>query len=96
MNIKSEILENSFAEKLRMEIIIDREAFLLLCDQLARLAVEWRQKDLVDKQLVQELYVLPTIIKGAADGLREHKPTMAAEIDEMAYTIDGLIIDALA
>ena len=96
MNIKDEILANPFVEKLRNEVKIDQQAFELLCDQLALLASEWSNQSHVDKLLVQELYALPTIIKGAADGLRGHLPAEAAQLDDLAITIDGLILEALA
>ena len=95
MNLKNEILENPFVEKLRNEVIIDTGAFDLLCSQLAALGTEWSSQAMVDKQLVQELYALPTIIKGAADGLRFHQPDRAAQLDDMCITIDGLILEAL-
>jgi hypothetical protein len=95
MSLKDEILANPFAERLRNEVKIDVQAFELLCNQLTALAREWSSQPLVDKQLVQELYALPTIIKGAADGLRGHKPDLATQLDDMAITVDGLILEAL-
>lgn len=95
MSLKDEILTNPFVERLRNEMKIDFQAFDLLCNQLVALASEWSLQPLVDKQLVQELYVLPTIIRGAADGLRGHKPDLATQLDDMAITIDGLILEAL-
>jgi len=95
MTLKSEILANPFVERLRNEVKIDTQAFELLCDQLAALAREWSNQPLVDKQLMQELYALPTFIKGAADSLRAHKSEMATQLDEMAIIVDGLILEAL-
>jgi hypothetical protein len=50
----------------------------------------------VDKQLVQEIYALPAIIKGAADSFRGHRPDLASQLDDMAVAVDGLILEALA
>jgi hypothetical protein len=96
MSLKTNILTNPFAERLRNESKIDRDAFDLLCQQLGTLAGEWSGKELIDKQLVQELYALPTIIRGAADSLRNHRKDLASELDEMAITVDGLILECLA
>lgn len=95
MSLKDEIIANPFVERLRSEVKIDTQAFDLLCNQLAALAREWSSQSLVDKQLVQELYALPTIIKGAADGLRGHMPELATQLDDMVITVDGLILEAL-
>ncbi len=95
MSLKDDIIGNPFVEKLRNELEIDAQAFDLLCNQLGALANEWSTQSLVDKQLAQELYALPTIIKGAADALRGHKPDLAAELDEKAVIVDGLILEAL-
>jgi hypothetical protein len=96
MSIKDEILANPFLERLRNEVKIDRQAFDLLCRQIALLAIEWRPQSQLDKQLVRELYALPIIIRGAADGLRGHQSHQAEQLDEMVITIDGLILEALA
>jgi len=95
MSLKDEILANSFVQKLRDEVKIDVESFAQLCRQLESLADEWNTQPFVDKRLVQELYALPLIISGAAEGLRGHRPDLAAQLDEMAITVDGLILEAL-
>ena len=96
MSTKDRILGNPFTDKLRIEMQVDEAAYRDLCDQLVKLATEWRSEDFVDKQLMQELYVLSTIIRGVADSVRGHKPDVAAELDNMSSVIDGLITEALA
>jgi hypothetical protein len=96
MSLKDEILANPFVERLRNEARIDEGTFELLCGQLSSLATVWSGQTVIDKQLVQELCGLPMIIRGAADGFRRHQPERAAQLDEMAVVVDGLILDALA
>ena len=94
--IGEEILRNRFLDRLRNELIIDRSAYALLCDQLRRLATELSRKDSLPKPLAQELYVLPKVIHGVGLSLRPHRPDLADELDTMAHEIDALILECLA
>jgi hypothetical protein len=87
MTIASEILANP---------LVDKDAYALLCRQLRELSENWSGKGLIEKCVMQEIYVIPEIIRGTAGGLRGHSLTLASELDEMAIEVDGLIIDALA
>lgn len=96
MSLKDEILANPFVERLRNEMMIDHNAFGLLCEQLGALANEWRNEKRIDKQIAQELYGLTIIVKGAADSLRAREIDIASELDEMAIEIESLILECLA
>ncbi len=95
MDLKNEILSNPFLDRLRNELVLDRGAYLSLCSLLERLAKEWHTETFIDKQLVQELYALPTIVKGVADAIAVQRSDFAAELEQIAITLDGLILECL-
>ena len=94
--LKKTILNNKFVELLRSEIVIDQNEYQPLCDALKDLANEWVGTSFIDKELVQELYVLPQITRNVAQSLVEYQPDMSQKIEEMAMELDALILDCLA
>lgn len=97
MSLKySDIIKNDFVNRLRMELVIDSNEYNKLCGLLRSLAVEWRHELLVDKRIVQELYVLPTIVRGVASVFAASNPSRAAEIEDLAIELDALILECLS
>src|SRR5688500_9093876 len=94
--IKQAIVDNQFIEKLRNEMVVDKTAFATLCQSLKDLAQEWKKADNIDKELVQELYVLAPVTKNVADSLRGHRPELARELAEMAVELDSLVLNCLS
>jgi hypothetical protein len=76
-------------------MLIDQKEYNPLCEALKDLAEEWKEVSHVDKQLMQDLYVLPQITKNVAESLAQHQPEMAEKIEEMAMELDALILDCL-
>lgn len=95
-DLKMQILENRFIERLRLETVIDRDAYESLCRALKNLAEEWRGVSHVDKEVVQRLYVLYRVAMGVAEKLAPHQPEMAREIEKMAIEVDALVLHCLA
>lgn len=94
--LKTKILNNKFVDKLRTEMVIDPNEYNALCQALKDLADEWKGVSHVDREVVQDLYVLPKITKSVGESLIQHQPWMAQEIEEMAIELDALILDCLA
>jgi len=95
-DLKQTILQNQFLGKLRNEMVVDRRAFEALCQSLRELEQEWKSASNIDKELVQELYVLAPVTRNMADSLTGHRPDLAREIAELAEELDGLVLDCLS
>ena len=96
MDTKKAILSNSFLERLRTEMVVDREEYSRLCEALRELAREWRGRTLVDKEIAQDLYVLAPVAKSVADSIRAHNGDRASEIYELAVELDALVLECLS
>lgn len=94
--LKQSILRNPFVDRLRLERVVDEAAYRALCDALARLAQAWKGERLVDREVVQDLYVLAPITRNMADPLRKRSPEVADRVEEMAMEIDALVLECLA
>ncbi len=95
-NIKATIKANEFATKLREGYEIDREAFEALCTKLRGLKDIWQKQELIDKDLMSELYVIVLITYFSGQSAWEHRPDIAGEIMDMAATIDDLVLQCLS
>lgn len=93
--LKQSILQNPFVTRLRLERVVDETAYRALCDALARLAQAWKGERLVDRELVQDLYVLAPITRNMADHLRQTGAGTADRVEEMAMEIDALVLECL-
>jgi hypothetical protein len=93
--LKTKILRSKFVDRLRTEMVIDQNEYQPLCEALKELAVEWRGVSYIDKDVAQDLYVLPQITKNVAQSLVSYQPEMARKIEEMAMELDALILDCL-
>src|ERR1700743_3512129 len=65
--LKSAILNNRFADILRMEQRIDSESFKDLCKALKQLRNEWRGQTTVDREIVADLVCQLTVIRNMGD-----------------------------
>jgi len=93
--LKTKILNNRFVERLRTEMVIDQNEYRPLCEALKDLANAWKGVPYIDKELMQDLYVLPQITRNVAQSLVEHQPEMAQKMEEMVLELDALILDCL-
>jgi hypothetical protein len=94
--LKARILGNQFIEKLRVQIVVDRVEFDALCQCLLELVDVWRDCPRIDKEIVQELYVLAPVTEGVARSLDQKQPKLAREIHEMATRLDALVLQCFA
>lgn len=93
--LKARILDNRFILRLRNELLIDRNAFASLCADLRALAEEWREAEMVDKELVQELYILAPVTWNVGRSFVGHNPEVAAEIEDLGIELDALVLECL-
>jgi hypothetical protein len=96
MSVESEILNNKFIHRLRNEAVVDRAEYDHLVELLGRLSIQWNGQKLVDKAVVQELYVLAPVTKNIAESLRDHAPERASELETLAVELDALVLECLA
>ena len=96
MSVESEILNNKFIHRLRNEAVVDRAEYDHLVELLGRLSIQWNGQKLVDKAVVQELYVLAPVTKNIAESLRDHAPECASELETLAVELDALVLECLA
>ncbi|MDQ3099607.1 MAG: hypothetical protein M3Q44_07735 [bacterium] len=91
--LKSEILANQFIYKLRLEFKIDEIEYSQLIRSLSELSLLWKSEKLIDKQLMEVLYGLPSVIR---EQIREEYPKeQQNRLIEMKIKIDGLILECL-
>jgi len=93
--IKRAILANSFMDELRGNSIIDKVAFNELCDRLRELASIWRVSSIIDKELMQELYVLSvmTLYQWLLPSWSENE---RKQLWDMFVELDNLVLECLA
>lgn len=93
--IKWAILDNEYIMKLRTEFVIDNEEYAKLCQSLRALAPLWQKETCIDKELMQELYILAPVILYQA--LRSEYPAeVNRQLWEMHDEIDALVLECLA
>ena len=95
-DLKQEILQNKFIEKLRNELVVDTGAFESLCRSLRNLELEWKGVSTIDKALAQELYVLATVTQNMSTVLAGTQPDIARELTKAAIELDALVINCLS
>lgn len=92
----TEILDNSYLEKLRTEIILDKQEYERLCSSLRDLSKAWKGIKNIDKKIVQELYVLAPVTRNVAESLQEYDSKLAQEIEALSLQLDALVLECLA
>ncbi len=92
----SNILQNSYLDRLRIELVIDKKSYKELCYSLKCLAREWKGVKNIDKRIMQELYVLAPVTKNIAESVKEYNSHLAHEIEELAIELDALVLECLA
>jgi hypothetical protein len=91
--LKERILKNVFASR-PLELDIDEGAYQDLVKALSDLAVAWQGEKLVEKEIVQDLYVLVSIIRNRLESLRREKDESGvAELEDMFIEIDRLVME---
>ena len=94
--LRARYFSNGFIDALRNEVRIDEADWQALKACLRDLAAEWRGVHDVDKDIVQDLFALPTIVRGVAHGLEPHDPERSKDLFERAAELEALILEALA
>jgi hypothetical protein len=94
--VRSRYFSNRFVERLRLEVVVDEQEWAALKTVLGELAREWQDHREVDKDVVQDLFVLPTIIPGVASRFTVDRPDVSHDLEERATEIEALILEALA
>ena len=92
----TEILNNNYLEKLRTELVVDKEEYEKLCDSLKCLAKEWKGAKSVDKRIIQELYVLAPVTRNMAESVKEYNNKLAQEIETLSLELGALVLECLA
>lgn len=98
MDLKQKILSNTFVDQVRNGFVVDEAAFEELCASLEQLAVEWKGKTEVDKELAQDLYVIPYVTKNMVDHLRinDQNKEKADLIEKKWQKLDDLVLNCFS
>lgn len=90
---KNDILTNQFIYKLREKFQIDEKDYGDLINSLTKLKTAWEMDNLIDKELMAHIYVIPNIIRGQFRN--EYTDVQQKRLRNMEIEIDNLIIDML-
>lgn len=93
-DLKERIYLNQFVNKIRLDIV-DEDEFLELCDLLRKLADIWNGRNLIEKDIVEEIYVIFTVTSWSAMRMKYRSNPDATRVEEMALKIDDLLINCL-
>lgn len=98
MDLKQKILSNTFVDQVRNGFVVDEVAFEELRALLEQLAVEWKGKTEVDKELAQDLYVIPYVTKNMVDHLRmnDQNKEKADLIEQKWQKLDDLVLNCFS
>ena len=91
--IEERLLKNDFLMKLRTDLIVDREVYDELCSLLRKLAVDWKGKHLVRKDVAEQLYGLAAVTLNVAERFRDHDPAFYSQVLEMSIELDALVLE---
>lgn len=97
--LKEKILNNTFVNKVRNEMHIDEEQYDELCRLLEELSNEWKDKQVVDKELVLDLYSMSQIVRNTFLSFKKHNEPIldiAKRLEDIGVEIDALDIDCLS
>jgi hypothetical protein len=94
-DLSTEILNNSYLEKLRTDLVIDKQEYERLCYSLRCLAKEWKWIRSIDKKIAQELYVLAPVTRNIAESVQEYNSKLAQEIAVLSLELDALVLECL-
>ncbi|WP_438447650.1 hypothetical protein [Gorillibacterium sp. sgz5001074] len=90
--LKQKIINNTFVDKVRNEMVIDELDYLALKETLDMLSIELKSYQVVDKELALVLYSMPQVIRnifisfGTHDngsGIKDRLETIWMELDEL-------------
>ena len=85
-----QILSSPFLDRIR-ELRFDNDAYAALTDALETLAVEWANAEVVNKEVAGELFLMPMMVRGAADTMARHPDSMRAqEAEDLRRIADDL------
>lgn len=99
IGLKEKIMTNRFIEKVRNQMQIDEQQYTELCELLEKLAIEWKNKKDVDKELVLFLYNAPQIIRNIFLSFKEKGeplPDIANRLEDIWVELDALVIECLS
>lgn len=101
MDLKHKILSNTFVEQVRNGFVVDENEYEILCSLLVQLENELKDKTQIDKDLAQDLYIIPYVTKNMAEALRrnarnESEVQKADMIQSKAEKLDDLVLSCLA
>lgn len=94
--LKQIIINNSFVDRVRMEMVFDTEAYNELRKALTDLAVLLKGSHVVDRELMLFLYTMPTMIRNAFESLPERDTEFAGQLEDAWVELDELVTNCLA
>ena len=98
MDLKQKILTNTFVDQVRNGFVVDETAFEELCNLLEQLAVEWKGKEEINKELARDLYVISYVTRNMMDYLRmDDKNKEKADLIEQKWQkLDDLVLNCFS
>ena len=94
--LKQRLLGNHFVTKIRLQGQCDEAAYADLCGAIRQLRHEWAGQTAVDKEVVQDLFALPMIVRGARTAVPDSDAGASSRLEDMEVELEGLILDALS
>ena len=94
--LKQRLLSNDFVVKIRGSFEVDEESYESLCAALRDLAKEWRDKPLIDKEVMQTIYGADKSALAMIHTIGDTNPDLTDRLEAMAIELDGLILQCLS
>ena len=93
-DLKESILANQFIYDLRLKFQINEDEYLHLYHDLENLKTEWQNQTLINKELVQHLYVLLLTVAGQLQR-SEYSPSDHDRIQQLYIELENVVMECL-
>lgn len=96
--LKGRILNNTFVDKVRNEMVIDENEYEALREMLIMLSNELKSEQVIDKELALILYSMPQMIRNTFLSFTAHNvqgSELVSKLENIWIDLDELVIECL-
>ncbi len=96
LKLKDIILKNTFIDQIRINMHVDESEYAKLCAALRELAISWRGRPLIEKELALELYSMPLMVRNTYLSFNKDdtkKLEIVNRLEDIWVELDELVTD---